>query len=115
MGDHWTRPDDGQGRSYLYTIFSYPYVLPEVRQTEDWRGQHLRSSAGPTAARPVIPPTFIFCIYLYIYYYSCRDVSNYKIESKLGSKFSTIVHGYDTEPSRIFTQQMQEWETRKSA
>ncbi|GJR93160.1 hypothetical protein Tco_0265334 [Tanacetum coccineum] len=29
---------------------------------------------------------------------------------KPGSKFSTLVHGYDTEPSRIFTQQMQEWE-----
>ncbi|GKD73935.1 hypothetical protein Tco_1332217 [Tanacetum coccineum] len=31
-------------------------------------------------------------------------------ESKPGSKFSTIVHGYDTEPSRIFPQHIQEWE-----
>ncbi|GJV47751.1 putative reverse transcriptase domain-containing protein [Tanacetum coccineum] len=53
-----------KGRSYLYTIFSYSYILPEARQIEDWRGQHLCSSAGPTAARPMIPPTFIFCIHL---------------------------------------------------
>ncbi|GJZ19955.1 hypothetical protein Tco_0556545 [Tanacetum coccineum] len=33
-------------------------------------------------------------------------------KSKPGSKFGTIVHEYDREPSRIFTQQMQEWETR---
>ncbi|GKC54263.1 hypothetical protein Tco_1077008, partial [Tanacetum coccineum] len=46
-----------EGRSYLYTIFSGPFVLPEARQTEDWRGQHLSSSARPTTARPMIFPT----------------------------------------------------------
>ncbi|GJY86513.1 hypothetical protein Tco_0500539 [Tanacetum coccineum] len=50
--------------------------IPEMHQTEDWRGQHLHSSAGPIAADPLIKP---------------------------GSKFSTIVHEYVTEPSRIFT------------
>ncbi|GKC51232.1 hypothetical protein Tco_1073977 [Tanacetum coccineum] len=51
-----------EGKSYLYTIFLDPYVLPEARQTEDWRGHHLSSSAGPTTARPMIPLTS--CLYL---------------------------------------------------
>ncbi|GKE88155.1 hypothetical protein Tco_1565630 [Tanacetum coccineum] len=45
---------------------------------------HLRSTAGPTAARPIIPPILIFRLI------------------KSGSKFRTMVHEYDTEPSRIF-------------
>ncbi|GKE72723.1 hypothetical protein Tco_1534764 [Tanacetum coccineum] len=61
--------------------------IPETHQIEDWRGLHLHSSAGPTAARPMIPFILIFCIYLI----------------KPDSKFSTIVHKYVTEPSRIFT------------
>ncbi|GJR30814.1 hypothetical protein Tco_1107046 [Tanacetum coccineum] len=59
-------------------------VIPETHRTEDWRGQHLCSTAGPTAARPMIPPILIFLI-------------------KPGSKFSTIVHEYVTEACRIFT------------
>ncbi|GKB02411.1 hypothetical protein Tco_0830500 [Tanacetum coccineum] len=69
-----------EGRSYLYTIFSDPYVLLEARRTETWRCQHLRSSTGPTTARPMILTTFIFCLYII----------------KPGSKFSTIVHEYGT-------------------
>ncbi|GJX04615.1 hypothetical protein Tco_0190531 [Tanacetum coccineum] len=42
MGYHWLRTDDGQGRSCLYAICSDPCIIPEARQTEDWRGQHLR-------------------------------------------------------------------------
>ncbi|GJZ56334.1 hypothetical protein Tco_0611527 [Tanacetum coccineum] len=30
--------DDGQGRSCLYAICSDPCIIPEARQTEDWRG-----------------------------------------------------------------------------
>ncbi|GKB90733.1 hypothetical protein Tco_0963005 [Tanacetum coccineum] len=64
MGYHWLRTDDGQGRSCLYAICSEPCIIPEARQTEDWRGQHLRSTTGPATARPMIPPIFIFCLYL---------------------------------------------------
>ncbi|GJV95936.1 hypothetical protein Tco_1547513 [Tanacetum coccineum] len=64
MGYHWLRMDDGQDRSCLYAICSDLCIIPKVRQTEDWRGQHLRSSAGPVAARPMILPIFIFCLYL---------------------------------------------------
>ncbi|GKE10809.1 hypothetical protein Tco_1414360 [Tanacetum coccineum] len=64
----------------MIDAMAHPYVLLKARQTEDWRGQHLRSSAGPTAARPMILTTFIFCLYLI----------------KPGSKFITIVHEYGT-------------------
>ncbi|GJZ51727.1 hypothetical protein Tco_0606242 [Tanacetum coccineum] len=50
MGYHSLRTDDGQGRSYLYAICSDPCIIPEARQTKDWRGQHLRSTAGPATA-----------------------------------------------------------------
>ncbi|GJW75563.1 hypothetical protein Tco_0134933 [Tanacetum coccineum] len=50
MGYHWLRTDDGQGRSCLYAICLDPCIILEVRQTEDWQGQHLRSTAGPAAA-----------------------------------------------------------------
>ncbi|GJT81035.1 hypothetical protein Tco_1055377 [Tanacetum coccineum] len=35
---HGALTEQCEGRSYLYTIFSDPYVLLEERQTEDWRG-----------------------------------------------------------------------------
>ncbi|GJU63761.1 hypothetical protein Tco_1245596 [Tanacetum coccineum] len=49
-----------EGRSCLYAICSDPCIIPEARQTEDWRGQHLRGIAGPMAARPMIPPLLTF-------------------------------------------------------
>ncbi|GKC10981.1 hypothetical protein Tco_1007763, partial [Tanacetum coccineum] len=55
-------------------------IIPEMQQEEDWRGQYLRNTAGPTVTRPMIPPLI-----------------------KPGNKLSTKVLKYDTEPSRIFT------------
>ncbi|GJV73906.1 ribonuclease H-like domain-containing protein, partial [Tanacetum coccineum] len=34
-------------------------IIPEMQQEEDWRGQYLRNTAGPTVTRPMIPPLFV--------------------------------------------------------
>ncbi|GJX49656.1 hypothetical protein Tco_0276501 [Tanacetum coccineum] len=62
--------------------------IPEMHQAEDWRGQNLHNLTGPTATKPMIPLSLSFCFYLLI---------------KPGSKFSTIVQEYVTEPSMVFT------------
>ncbi|GJV11872.1 hypothetical protein Tco_1353413 [Tanacetum coccineum] len=66
MGYHSLRTDDGQGRSCLYAICSDPCIIPEARQTEDWRGQHLSSTAGPIAARPMIPHILTFYLSVHL-------------------------------------------------
>ncbi|GKD52067.1 hypothetical protein Tco_1281043 [Tanacetum coccineum] len=79
---HGAMTEKHEGMCLINELFSD--TVSEVRETEDWRGQHLRSTAGPTVARPMIPSILIFCSYL-----------------SAGSKFNTIVH--DTKPSRTFT------------
>ncbi|GJZ05619.1 hypothetical protein Tco_0539412 [Tanacetum coccineum] len=52
---HGALTEQREGKSYLRAKFGDPCTLSETSsQTEDWRGQHLRSTIGPTAARPII-------------------------------------------------------------
>ncbi|GJU82617.1 hypothetical protein Tco_1284982 [Tanacetum coccineum] len=63
---HGALTEQREGRSYLRAIFRDPCTLSETLiQTEDWRGQHLRSTAGPTAARPMINLSVSF-VYIYL-------------------------------------------------
>ncbi|GKE59161.1 hypothetical protein Tco_1498346, partial [Tanacetum coccineum] len=54
----------------------------EMHQAEDWQGQHLYNSAGPTAVRSMILLSLSF--------------------NKTSSKFSTIVQDYVSKASRVF-------------
>ncbi|GKB43989.1 hypothetical protein Tco_0888931 [Tanacetum coccineum] len=93
MGCYWPLTDDRQGRSYLRAIFGDPCTLSETSsQTEDWRGQHLRSTIGPTTARHIILLSLSF-------------VTIHVMIIKPGSKFSTIAREYILETSAIPNQE----------
>ncbi|GKC59904.1 hypothetical protein Tco_1087502 [Tanacetum coccineum] len=78
-----TKLIDASGQTYQAFDGTFRGELPscfqETYQTEDQRRQHFHS---PAAAKPMIPLSFIFL-------------------TKFGSKFSTVVREYVTEPSRL--------------